>query len=275
VTAAETTDDSGGGDGQDGGTATATMTDDGTTTAAGGGETPTDAGGTATSTSTSTPQGTPSDGGPNADAHGASLQEAGSYTLRLDLTTVGTTSRGGTVTDVSTQRLTGTQKTIVGTGERYGEWSVSGGSSNIEYYVPPDSDTAFQHFGERTREISTDQALLLNFTRITQPGSQTGNQLVTNFSAYGEAGTGSTPLGPATKYVIDETGDLPESALSQYGEVRSVDMALWVDKDTGIIAKFQYEYTVVVGGEEVTIDGLIAIEEVGSTTVEEPDWVPE
>lgn len=254
-------------------TATATMTDGGTTTDDGGGGTTNGGGDTATATKTST--GTPSGGDSEAEAHQAALQEAGSYTLRVEATSLGTTSRGGTVTDVSTSRLTGSQKTNVATGETYAEWSVGSSSSSFEYYVPPNSDTAFQNIGGRTREVSADETLLFEFARITDPDSETSTQLVTNFSAYGEAGTGSTPLGPATKYVIDDADDLPADAIARYDEIKSVEMTLWVDKDTGIIAKYQYQYTIVLAGEEVTLDGLINIEDIGSTTIEKPDWVPE
>jgi hypothetical protein len=181
-----------------------------------------------------------------------------------------TTSSDG----VSTSRLNGVQKTNLATGERYGEFSGTTASGTIEYYIPPDSDVAYQHFSGQTREVSPDQAFFLEFTGIADPDSGMNDQLVTNFSRYGEAGTVSTSLGPATRYVIDSVDQLPQSTMSQYEEVLSVEAELLVDQDTGVISRFQYEYVVVQEGEEITLDGLIELTDVGSTTIETPEWAP-
>ena len=117
-------------------------------------------------------------------------------------------------------------------------------------------------------EIPESQALLFNFTN---PGT---GESADEWPHFQEAGSGETALGPATKYVVDSVEDLPESTTGEFDSVESVDFVVWIDDDTGVVAKYDYQLTYTEDGEENTIRMQFEITDLGSTTIEEPDWAP-
>lgn len=257
-------DDGSDGDGSDGAsTATATSVP-GTTVTATPTPTPT---ATPTPTPGSTPTETASEPGDSVafspDEHTAGIEAAGSYTI--DYTIEGLS--GGN----SEGMISGVEQVDVDTGSRYSSLTstTAEGNISIEYYVPPNSDTGYQRGFGQTSEVSAGDAMFLNFT---DPGT---GETADAWPAFSESGSGETDLGSATVYVVDDVEDLPDSTRDQYDTIESVDFRLWVDDDTGVIAKYDYELQYVDDGEEGTVRMTIELSDLGSTTVERPDWVPD
>jgi hypothetical protein len=272
----------GGGDGGNGATPTATATDDGSGTSPT--PTATESGGTATDAQTSTTvQGgedtatsdpgteTTSDSGTTTgetgspafsfEEHVSAVQSVDTYTVNYSIEGVGTS--GGS-TD-------GVQKIDTTTGERYATvQSSSGGQSiTIEYYSPPNSETVYQNVGGQTQEATMSQAILFNISTIDT--AATNQAWLSNLRA---AGTTETSLGTANVYVIDSTDQLPESGTGQYSSVESIEFRIYVDQDTGIIARYDYRITGIQDEEEVSLTFTFRVSDLGSTTIERPDWVP-
>lgn len=229
-------------------TTTTNPTAESTTT----GESPPTAGTTSTTTS----------GPPSFEpaAHKEAIREAGSYTVEFTIESTGTSS--GTIS--------GTQELEVDTGELYMRLDTEsdGQTTTLEYYRPPNSDTLYQHFGGQTREVSGVQGFGYNFT---DPGTGTAAGA---WPAFEHTGSGTTALGAATTYQIDSVEDLPDATTDQYENVTDVQFTIWVDEDTGVVAKYDYELTYVRDGEEQTVHVIFEITALGSTEVEEPEWVP-
>lgn len=265
-TTTETPTDTGDG----GATPTQTATDGGETATAtatpGDGSTP-----TPTDTEPTTPTATPTPAGGEdpsvVDTHPQGLRNAGSYTVEITATIVTTAQNGSSMV----QTVNVTQKRIVETNEAYSRWGV--GPESFEYYKPPNSQTAYLNIQGQTQEVSADRAFLLNYTSLTT-GAQTQAGLIAGFSDAGEVTSGSTELGPATLYVIDSPENLPGSVQDAYEQINSVRYRVWVDEDTGIIAKYDYRIEVVQDGEEMTFEGGVEVVDLGTTTIEAPDWAP-
>jgi hypothetical protein len=250
----------GGGDGDGAAPTTTISTQTSTSPTATDGSTddpPTTAGEMTTARPTTTSSGPPSF---DPAAHREAITEAGSYTVEFSMESTATT----------TGSITGIQETDVETGELYMRLDTSsdGQTTTLEYYRPPNSDTLYQHFAGQTREVSGVTGFGYNFT---DPGT---GAAAGDWPAFTHTGTGTTALGPATTYTVDSVEDLPEETLDQYENVTAVQFKIWVDQDTGIVAKYDYEVTFIEDGEEQTLEVTFEITEVGSTEVEEPDWVP-
>lgn len=255
----------GGGGGGDGGADTPTTTTTPaattavpTTTTSGSSST------TRTETTTTEPSPTPTTTESRAAfdpaAHTAALQEANSFTVKFTIKAPSGES--------STTTIRGTQKHILDTGEMYLslETTSDGETTTIKYYRPPNSDTVYQRIAGQTREVSDVQGFSFNFS---DPGTGTETETWPEFT---REGTGSTALGPATTYVVDSVDELPESTTSQYNNITDVQFTIWVDKDTGVIAKYNYRITYVENGQEKTIEVTYEITKLGSTTIERPSW---
>lgn len=273
-----------GGGGGDGGTdATPTATDDGGMSPT---ATPTEADPTATETqqstteqggedpatetsdpgteTTSDPGTTTGDNGDAAfsfDQHVSAVQNVGSYTINYSIEGLGTSSGS----------FDGVQKIDTTTGEQYATVdTTSGGQSfTIEYYSPPNSETVYQNVAGQVQETTTSQAILLNISTLDTTG--TDQAWLSNLRA---AGTAETSLGTANVYVIDSVDQLPDSGTGQYSSVENVEFRIFVDQDTGIIARYDYRLTGVQDGEETSISFSFRVSDLGSTTIEEPNWVP-
>lgn len=200
----------------------------------------------------------------NADQHEQAIQNAGSYTINID--SQGVVARGGNITDTPNVSLT--VKHDVGTGE----YLYSFG--NTTSYQPPDSDTVYSQFNGQVRQQPASEATTFTYVNLTSGESGAGN--VTDVLGQLDAQSGSTDLGPAFKYVItDETEvDVPGNVSSDFGEVTSYEQTIYIDKDTGVLAKYTTEKVVEdETGSEYTISNDFEITNLGSTEIEEPDWV--
>ena len=223
--------------------------------------TPTETAATETATATETPV-----AGFDTTAHRNAVRSANRYTVQINTTMV--TTEGGTPT---VTRANVTQRHIVQTGESYSIWRSQG--TSFEYYRPPNATTAYLYISGQVQQVPPSQAFVLNYTTLTsQNGANTG--FATQFDRWGDVGTGSTTLGPARTYTIDSVDQLPQSVRDAYDEVRSVRYRLWVDEDTGILAKYDYRLVVVEEGEELTTEGSIEVLDLGTTTIETPSWAP-
>lgn len=244
-----TTDDGSGDDGTTTGDGTTTDGDDGTTTR---------------TTETTTAGETGGDADAIVESHLAGLEEAGGYTIELGL--VQTTNSGDESS--STTRYV-SQKIDLETGERYF------GFSGIEYYRPPDSETVYVHSGGNTQEVPPDEVPFLDLTNVSL---LTGGEDLATFIEASERTSGSTALGPATVYVVDSMEDLPQSTRDrlreEYEEINGVRYRLFVDEDTGIIAKYDYRIEAVMR-DEVTVESGWEITELGQPDIETPEWVPD
>lgn len=201
----------------------------------------------------------------NQQAHATAVSNAGSYTVVFNVTSVMTT--GGRTT---TTNLDITQQHDVDTGEAYTVWD-SNGRQAFEYYNPPNSDVAYANVGGQVQEVSADQSLYLDYLALN--GSQSGPGVTTGFED-ATSTSGSTALGPATKYTIDSADQLSESPYSQYDAINSLEYSLWVDDDTGILAKYETHLDVVQGGEPFTVTSTFEVTDLGSTTIQKPSWAP-
>lgn len=215
-------------------------------------------------TVTATPSGNGDSASFSGEDHVAALREAGSYTVTFHFEG---TSDGN---DSGVTVLSGTEEIDLETGERYSTVTSEseGESFSFEYYLPPDSDTAYQRVSGQTREVSESQALFFNFS---DPGTGDNSEEWPDFR---EAGSGETTLGSATKYVVDSAEDLPESTREEFDSIESVNFVVWVDDDTGVIAKYDYDITYTDDGEENAVRVEFEITDLGSTTIEKPDWAP-
>ena len=264
-----------------GGTTTPTLTETDTGQTTTPTLTETDAGSTATETEVSTPTETevptltetetttPTDtqsAGFDLEAHSNAVQNADSYTIHLNAKKV-TTADGTTTVDSS---INATQKRIVESGEGYNIFKTQDGT--LEYYQPPGETTAYLNVNGRSMERPTSEMYLIDYATLST-GSQTTSMVVTEYKE-GNIGSGSTELGPATKYVISSVDELPLSQEEPYDEVKSVRYRLWVDEDTGIVAKYDYHLEVVDDGDDITLEGSFEVTDFNSTTIEKPDWAP-
>jgi hypothetical protein len=196
--------------------------------------------------------------------HTRALGESGSYTL--DYTIDGQfTGMGGPETV-----LVGSERVNLDTGERYStlQSRAEGENFTFEYYLPPDSDTAYQRGMGQVMEVPADNAVFFNYS---DPGT---GESAEEWPEFSEAGSGETALGPATKWVADSPEDLPEATRAEYDTIESVEFTVWVDEDTGVIAKYDYRISYVDDGQRGTFRMTLELSDLGSTTVEKPDWAP-
>jgi hypothetical protein len=49
---------------------------------------------------------------------------------------------------------------------------------------------------------------------------------------------------------------------------------VFVDQDTGVIAKYEYRFTAVQDGTEQSVELIFEVTDLGSTTVQPPEWAP-
>lgn len=218
---------------------------------------------TETPTSTPTPEETATETGYSSpwslDDHLSALREAGSYTVNNSLETEREAS------------LVSMEKVDAETGERHSIMTsiTSRGNFTTEFYVPPNSDTAYKYERDfdRIDEASPEDAAISGY-----PQQETDSPV---WSAFRKEGSGETKLGSATIYVMDDVNATAESFRQQYDSVESIELRMWVDDDTGVIAKYETYFEYVERGDSGYTDITIELIDLGSTEVEEPDWVPD
>jgi hypothetical protein len=196
--------------------------------------------------------------------HTRALAESGSYTLEYTIDGQ-FTGLGGPET-----LLVGSEAVNLDTGERYAtlESRADGDNFTFEYYLPPDSDTAYQRGMGQVMEVPAENAVFFDFT---DPGT---GESAEEWPEFREAGSAETAMGPATKWVVDSVEDLPEATREEYDTIESVEFTVWVDDDTGVIAKYDYRISYVDDGQRGNFRMTIELSDLGSTTVTKPDWAP-
>ena len=202
-----------------------------------------------------------------AQKNNQAIENSGSYTLMVHAE--GVVARGNNIT--RTPNVTYTVKHDVETGEYV---SVFGSTTNA--YYPPNSDTVYTHYGDEVREDTATDVGSLTYTNLTS--TQTGGSDLATVLDQLDATSGSTALGAANKYVLtDESAvDLPGNVSSEHGTVESYKQTIWLDKDTGVLAKFSSQKTIVDGaGDRHTLNQSFELSNLGSTSIETPEWVPD
>lgn len=218
---------------------------------------------TETLTPTPTPEETATESGDfsswTLDDHLSALREAESYTVNNSLETEREAS------------LVSTEKVDVETGKRHSIMTsiTSRGNFTTEFYVPPNSDTAYKYERDLDRidEVSPDEASISGY-----PQKETSADV---WSEFRKEGSGETELGSATIYVMDDVDATAESFREQWDSVESIELRIWVDDDTDVIAKYETYIEYVDDGDEGYTETTMQLIGLGSTEIEEPDWVPE
>lgn len=169
-----------------------------------------------------------------------------------------------------------TIKRIFETNEQYTTYP------GVSAYRPPNSETAYLNAEGRVTEEQPDTVFPVgpsgtnvsvhSYSMISASAFTTEPP---EFVSRAEAVDGSTALGPADKYVIDSADQVSSEPVSPYGQVEEFEFTIWIDRETGVIAKYRSEKTVVQDGETYTVRVGYEITELSSTTIETPDWVPE
>lgn len=196
--------------------------------------------------------------------HTRALAESGSYTLEYTIDGRFAGMAG------SETMLVGREEVNLDTGERVStlESRAEGDNFTFEYYLPANSDTAYQRGMGQVMEVPAENAVFFNFT---DPGT---GESAEEWPEFREAGSAETAMGPVTKWVVDSPEDLPEATREEYDTIESVEFTVWIDEDTGVIAKYDYRISYVDEGQSGDFRMTIELSDLGSTTVEKPDWAP-
>jgi hypothetical protein len=217
------------------------------------------------------------DGTTLAESTAAGVESAGSYTTEQSSTVVG--SQQGT--EFTTEATTTTRVDFgAGQGFRESQQSQTSGdrSQEIATAVYTDGDTSYR---QRTAggNVTYD-------TQEGEPGGLGGVRPVnvTAFDqryapivdgiAWEEDGTEQTDGATVTAYAA--TGVENESQLGIGGDttVEGVNGSLLVDSE-GIIRGISLDYNIEAGESTTSLDAEITLTGVGSTDVEEPEWLSE
>lgn len=196
-------------------------------------------------------------------AHVRGLEAAGSYTLEFTIEASG--DGGGGV-------FVGTQKTDLHTGERYSSPTIDAGWRNFSFeaYVPPNGETAYRHALGQTDSVPLEEAdVFVNYSSVG------ANESTGQWPELDRVEAGETAFGPATVYGADSVDALPQATRDRYDTIENVRIRAWVDDDTDVITRYKYRLSVVEDGEERSIDMTFELVDLGSTTIDRPDWVPE
>lgn len=244
-------------------------------------------GGTATPDATATPVGATPTAEPPAEAtfqetyeeSVGSMEERGSYTVDVEFETSGQDGSGrgeGTIM-IDLERRTMYQTMSVSSG---------GQSTTLEYYLPPEENTLYMRFGSGGRTFYQKQSFSESgvsfFTDPVRSDASSGeSDLETGFEElpeFRDEGVVQTEQGPLHKYVVDDPAQLDPASRDAYGgEVTELEIALFVDDDSGLPARYEFTVTVDPEGDAGprTTTMTIVYRDVGSTTVSEPGWYDE
>jgi len=208
------------------------------------------------------PYDTPIDAQTIASDHQAALDEAGSYTITANTSvSLGGANSAGESTVVA--RIDETNQRA--------NFSTTTAFGPISVYV--DDDTLYQRIGDTDAQYQVQQRSV-NVSSIGSP------DVAGTVSNYSFVANGSTTLNGDTvwRYEANATGEnasLPQNIGQTFG-ASTVDVTLYVRQD-GLVVR-QVTNTTIVDDSDQQLGSwrsTITYSEVGSTTVEEPDWLSE
>lgn len=207
------------------------------------------------------------------------MEERGSYTVDFEFESSGASgsAQGEGTIMIDLERQTTYQTLSVGSG---------GQSSSIEYYLPPDENTLYMRFESGGREFYQTQSFsesgLSLFTDPVRSDANSGSSDVeTGFEQlpeFRDEGVVQTEQGPLHKYVVDDPSQLDSATRDAYGgEVTELEIALFVDDDSGLPARYEFTLTVDPEGDAGprTTTMTVVYRNIGSTTVSQPGWYDE
>lgn len=208
-----------------------------------------------------------------------SMEQRGSYTVDYEFESSGESgsAQGEGTIMIDLERQTMYQTLSVGSG---------GQSTSLEYYLPPDGDTLYMRFESGGRTFYQKQSFADSgvsfFTDPVRSNANSGSSDVeTGFEQlpeFRDEGIVQTEQGPLHKYVVDDTSQLDAATREAYGgEVTELEIALYVDDDSGLPARYEFTLTVDPEGDAgpQTTEMTVVYRNIGSTTVSEPGWYDE
>lgn len=209
--------------------------------------------------------------------HTENLREAGSFTVRLNGTsTVGNdTSTQQTVIRADLESNRTYQRSQV-------DQSLAGQSSGVESELYVDNGTGYARFVLGSGNQSQAQYQTVDLSQLPPGSSAPSEQFltldqyfaITEGANWTQQGTESFRGTTVTRYTIE--GDYNESALTggTAANVTDFGATLLVTGD-GTVRSFGFNATVEQQGRAVNVSNTIVVTDVGSTAVEEPDWLDE
>jgi hypothetical protein len=215
------------------------------------------------------------DGATLSDATAAAVQSAGSYTLNQSSSIVAT-QQG---TEFTTEAELRTKVNFdAERGLREQQQRRSGGeqSREITSTVYTDGNTSYrQQEGGGNTSYDMQEGGASGISGINAVNVTGFNQNFTPIiDGLGWERTGSEEVDGVAVTRYDVTGIENESALGLGGSttLTNVNGSMFVDGD-GVTRQISLEYDAESGGSTSTLEVTITVSELGSTTVEEPDWV--
>ncbi|WP_435363515.1 DUF7537 family lipoprotein [Haloarchaeobius sp. DYHT-AS-18] len=247
------------------------------------GETLTATTGTQTATGSSGTQAHPLSSKRLATSHATSLQDAENFTLdySIDMTQVTSTETQSFTFDWTVQAdlATGAQAidgTLAGDG-----FTTSDDNSTMQFdlYVSPDG-TATQRsaFGDTVQYQQADAAQYDVSTYLTAMNATSAlDPEAANFTYDGPTTVDGETLYVYTVSDLDQLylpTDQADASAFDYSSVSKFDLRLVVD-DAGTLREMQYDLEVTEDGSKLNLHFELSYTELGTTTVEEPDWLDE
>lgn len=165
------------------------------------------------------------------------------------------------------------QRVETGTEEALRETNVSSGDvagSVARYYA---NDTVYV----QSRQPGATETSYNNRSKSYSPSSFAGTQLVRPALTDVSYGSSEVVTDGGSRAVVysDATLDAADSLLGKNVDIENVTAfsATLTVGENGIVRKLTYTATVQSGGDERTVEVTVRTYDVGSTTVDRPDWV--
>ncbi|MBX0304515.1 DUF7537 family lipoprotein [Haloarcula salinisoli] len=278
-----------------GATPTANGTENATTTPAASMDTPTPA----ASTDTPTDQQTPTDGpdtepdsdveanGTGADLDGeelnnatrAAIEDAGSYTYQTTFRTASQSRRGQSRSRTNTTTQVDLEAEE---GLRVSNYSSTGQQSSQTFSstVYTDGNTSYQQrITSEGTNYSTQEGASTGFGGITPVNTSNFSQnltFVTDGLVWETNGTTTLDGDTVTEYTLAgvEDEDAFIQRLRLRGTLTDISGTLYVDDDD-VVRQTSLAYTVESQSGSLSAQSRLTLSDIGSTTVEEPEWTSE
>jgi hypothetical protein len=187
-------------------------------------------------------------------------------TDRLTGSSVGRSETGGRSTVVATHYERDGNRSLLRTNATGGETAIYHGETVSMMKTVRDGEARYLLLGN-----STDDNVETNVT--TDPASAFVVELAKlQLMPYEEVGTVTRNGTTMTKYEATGPGYYASDELAGESSVESYTSTVLIDED-GLVRLFHQEVVVEGGGETVIEETTLRFEDVGTTTVTEPEWV--
>ncbi|PSQ46172.1 hypothetical protein BRD15_09790 [Halobacteriales archaeon SW_6_65_15] len=184
----------------------------------------------------------------------------------LDRSSVGRSETGGRSTVVVTHYERDGNRSLLRTNATGGETAIYHGETVSMMKTVRDGEASYLLLGN-----STDDNVETNVT--TDPASAFVVELAKlQLMPYEEVGTVTRNGTTMTKYEATGPGYYASDELAGESSVESYTSTVLIDED-GLVRLFHQEVVVERGGETVIEETTLRFEDVGTTTVTEPEWV--